>query len=275
MSSDDAFSNTRPKIDKFAALAATQLKQQDPTNAETDNSVEAFSETVNKSSTNDDEYDKNLPLLTETVSHPEIPPVPQRPPRRDKFASMAAAATPASSEIGGDMPPVRRPVVDKFAAVQLQKQIDDLKQIRESNIELSKQRDGILADCETAEDLIVTLLRIVEQTSCMWSDNARWYIEAPSIKSCRGELDKLSDGFQETLVELYGNLSKHATHVKAYKNDEADKIDTNSIYIQRVEQRLAETKLRLMQYCVTVSKGDSTLPIPIPETSALGDDLGA
>lgn len=257
---DDA--NARPKVDKFAALAATQHKQQDATQytQPDDLTVEEITEAVS-GNRDDNEPDKKLPPLADALSHPGESLVAARPARRDKFASLAATATSASFNDVGNNPQPRRPVVDKFAAVQLQKQIDDLKQIRASTIELSEQRNGILADCETAEDMIVTLLRFVEQTATIYSDNTRWQIETPEIRSSREDFANLLDGYQGALVEMHGVLSKHAPHVKAYKSNEAEQVDTNSIYIQRVEHRLADTKVALMQDCLIAAKGKAVLSI--------------
>jgi hypothetical protein len=270
--------NSRPKVDKFAALAATQKKQQDPLQpAEVDDlNIQAVSESVTGKQ-DDDESNKKLPPLADTLSYPEIPLVAPQPVRRDKFASMAAAASSASFDEASDNPQARRPVVDKFAAVQLQKQIDDLKKIRESTIEISKQRDGILADCDRAEDMVVKLLRFVEQTATIYSDDARWKIETPSIKLSRENFSNVLGGYQEALVEVHALLSKHAPHVKAYKNILAEQVDTKSIYVQRVEQRLADTKLGLMQEYVmqdyvSAGKGDTVFPFLVrPELKVLAD----
>jgi hypothetical protein len=255
--------NVRPKVDKFAALAATQQKQQNPmhcTEVE-DAPMVTVSEYV-RSNKDDDKSDKKLLPLADTISHPEIPLFGSGPARRDKFASMAAALSSASFDDAGDNPQSRRPVVDKFAAIQLQKQTDDLKHIRERTVELSKQRDGILSDCDTAEDMIVKLLRFVEQTATVYSDDTRWQLETPSIKSSREDFANVLGGYQEALVEVHGLLSKHAPHVKAYKSKESEQVDTNSIYIQRVEQRLADTKLELMQDFMDAAKGRTILPLP-------------
>lgn len=147
---------------------------------------------------------------------------------RDKFASMTAAASAA-------------PRRDKFAAVQQQKLTDNLKLQRQALLDRCDQRAAVWKDLEAAEAAVTKLLdlsartvdQLVEQTTKSIGNDV----------DTTEDLSQIQTVYRDTVADIHRLLSPHSDLVQAYKAP----THINRMYVQRVEHRLAESRLELMQ----------------------------
>jgi hypothetical protein len=296
-----AFDDQRkPKIDKFAALAAAQQqKATDAAVVESHITDQVRNNPMDEGGTKDVEmlidHDESTPNSMDIKSEYSMPPpssepvIAQRnPPRRDKFASMAAAAAAAETSTTTNTTDrdrdtnttnthttkttQRTTTNDKFAAVQQRKQVDDQNQQRQRWIELCSQRDSIWNDCDLAEHAVTDLLKYAEQTATLLSKNTiASSINADSYMKSKEQLSQLIHDYQSTVVQVHDLLSKHAHHVLAYKSNiqrhgetisnGSNNNTSTSMYTQRVEYRLAETKRQLIQDLLTSIREESDVAI--------------
>ena len=288
--------HNKPKVDKFAALAAAQQqKAADPTILDTNSPDEGGTKDVDMLLENETTPDA-MEIVTEssiqeqsserTTAGSQQQKV-QHPFRRDKFASMAAAAaetTMSSSTADGDGNEDNRTVIprtkgnDKFAAVLIQKQVEDQNQQRQRLMELCAQRDSIWNDCDMAEDAVTDLLKYAEQTAILLSKNTTVNsTDSDAIKKSKEQLSKLIHDYQSSVVQVHDLLAKHSHHVQAYKSNVQRHGElmhrgssttsnnntvqsNNNMYTQRVEHRLAETKRQLIQDLLSSMKEETSVP---------------
>ena len=284
--------HNKPKVDKFAALAAAQQqKAADPTILDTNSPDEGGTKDVDMLLENETNPDA-MEIVTEEQSSERTTAGSQQqkvqhPFRRDKFASMAAAAaetTMSSSTADGDGNEDNRTVIprtkgnDKFAAVLIQKQVEDQNQQRQRLMELCAQRDSIWNDCDMAEDAVTDLLKYAEQTAILLSKNTTVNsTDSDAIKKSKEQLSKLIHDYQSSVVQVHDLLAKHSHHVQAYKSNvqrhgelmhrgssttsNNNTVQSNSnMYTQRVEHRLAETKRQLIQDLLSSMKEETSVP---------------
>jgi hypothetical protein len=204
--------------------------------------------------------------------------------QRDKFAALAAAAAAAAaagntttptSATNGAATSVNRvntehPRRDKFAAVQQLKISDNRQQQAERLRHRCLQRDAVWNDIDTAEAHVTKLLHLASQTALALSQQAAGSNSSNSATSTSSIIDlrETQRQYRETIQEIHRLLSPHADLVQAYRAPS----HVNEMYLERVEQRIAESKLELLQELlhqsgvVVVSAATSTTT-----TSASGD----
>ena len=210
----------------------------------------------------------------------------QLPPRRDKFASMAAAAAAVDSHHhnnNNNSSSVAHGVTtttttsdddDPSAAATDRTQ----QQLKKRCLELCIQRDSVWDDCDRAEQAVTDLLQIAARTATYLSQQTQVFDDGARQEQLR----QLIQEYQATVVQVHDVLAPHAHLVQAYQNHHRhrhrapprqtpteDHHDTSgdgsstilpmmmshdddhhhhhSVYTQRVEHRLAETKRQLLQ----------------------------
>lgn len=220
------------------------------------------------------------------------------PPKRDKFASMAAAAAApkrdklASMAAAAASPPKRGG--DKLAnmaaaasAASTPQQHESQQKEKEKQQELvkqrMKQRDQVLEDLRKAEGWTFQLVSLASQT-------ARALENVDSLETQNVSL--ISKEYRETLQQIHSILSPHASLVVPYQNhgvddktirDEAKNEETktdknkNSInmYASRVEMRLAQERCNVLQELLRLeqeeAKDDSADPATSSAKATAGD----
>lgn len=153
---------------------------------------------------------------------------------RDKFASMAAAAAAA-------------PRRDKFAAVQQRKLDDELKQQRQALQARCHQRDAVWDDIAQAEAAVTQLLELAARTVDGLVQNTTAAGGGDDTGDNNNDnndpLWRVQAEYRDTVANIHRWLSPHAHLVQAYQEPQ----HVNRMYVQRVEHRLAESRLELMQ----------------------------
>ena len=217
----------------------------------------------------------------------------QLPPRRDKFASMAAAAaatTVDSSSVAHGVTTTTTTTSDdddpSAAATDRTQQ-----QLKKRCLELCIQRDSVWDDCDRAEQAVTDLLQIAARTATYLSQQTKVVDDGARQEQLR----QLIQEYQATVVQVHDVLAPHAHLVQAYQNHHRhrhrapprqtpteDHHDTSgdgsstillptmmshdddhhhhhSVYTQRVEHRLAETKRQLLQDLIAL-QNDAEVP---------------
>lgn len=194
---------------------------------------------------------------------------PVAPPKKDKFASMAAAAAApapkrdkfASMAAVATTPPTSQPA-----------QTQSKEQAHESLQKRLAQRNQVLKDLQQAEGWTWQLMCLARNTTRSLSDVSK-------AENAHDEISHLSKQYRDTLEQIHSLLSPHASLVKAYQNHSVDKkmeeavvdsADNKSktemnMYAARVEMRLAKERrdvlqelLRLEQQQVDSSKQETS-----------------
>jgi hypothetical protein len=173
-------------------------------------------------------------------------------------------------------PPKQR---DKFAALggggggggaERKKISDDRQQQTERLRQRCLQRDAVWQDIDNAEAHVTKLLHLASQTALALAQQA-----AGTDTSIMVDLRETQRQYRETVQEIHRLLSPHADLVQAYKAPSR----VNQMYLERVEQRIAESKLELMrellhQAGVAVASSSSTTTTTTTTTSATVDNGG-
>lgn len=203
---------------------------------------------------------------TADTTKPKVTDVGPAPPKRDKFASMAAAAKHRETQSDINPPPPKRDKLasmaaaqqttakrDKLAsmaAVSRQQQSTesannttsepitrDTKQSLERRL---KQRDQVLQDLEQAEGWTWQLLTLASTTAQCLADLQ---------EDKKEEISKLSATYRDVLHKIHSTLSPHAHLIVPYQNHQVDVADNKldvaeeervHMYAARVEMRLAQ-----------------------------------
>jgi hypothetical protein len=199
--------------------------------------------------------------------------------QRDKFAALAAAAAAAGNTItttttnNAAATAVNRvntehPRRDKFAAVQQLKISDNRQQQAERLRQRCLQRDAVWNDIDTAEAHVTKLLHLASQTALALSQQAAGSSSNNSNTSII-DLRETQRQYRETIQEIHRLLSPHADLIQAYKAPS----HVNQMYLERVEQRIAESKLELMQELLHQS-GVVVSTTTATSSAGGGDDSG-
>jgi hypothetical protein len=205
--------------------------------------------------------------------HPQAATATAAPPakQRDKFAALAAAAaaaaagntTTTTTTTTVNRVNTEHPRRDKFAAVQQLKISDNRQQQAERLRQRCLQRDAVWNDIDTAEAHVTKLLHLASQTALALSQQAAGTSATSSIIDLR----ETQRQYRETIQEIHRLLSPHADLVQAYRAPS----HVNQMYLERVEQRIAESKLELLQELLHQS-GVAIVSTTPTTTSAGGDD---
>jgi hypothetical protein len=278
--------NPAPKRDKFAALASQQQQQQQQPKRDKFASLQARHQQEQEAAA---AATATTLATTTQVATAATPSIQQQPvaaaPKRDKFASLAAASAAAagpasamrdkfasmaaahsheasSTEEATGSNRARR---DKFAAVQQQKKVDDVHKKKQAVIDKCRQRDQVWKDLDTAEAAVTRLLQLAEQTASILAAQTVRNLH-PDEDDNSSRLQTLPLQYQETVNEIHTLLKPHAAHIKPY----VAPTRVNRMYLQRVEHRLAESKLRLLQeYNLEVEQQQSATNPPDKEAVAV------
>lgn len=200
--------STPPKTDKFAAMAARQQQQADDATSTATKRDKFAAMTARQ------QQSPELPASPELADHPTA--------KRDKLAAMTARQTPARHD----------KLAHKFAAVTEQTAAEQKKQDNNDLKRKCSQRDAIWEDLDQAEQMVVQLLEIAQNT-------------AQALATPAAPLDDLPERYQSKLQKIHSLLQPHAEHIHAYQQPTA----INRIYQTRVEWRLAvEAKELLGEY---------------------------
>lgn len=224
--------NNAPKRDKFAALAAQQAAPKRDKFA----SLQAQQQSEAAGS---------------TAASATPQPLVAAPPRQDNVESLAAASQPqlnrdkfasmASAQAAEEGNPVRR---DKFAAVQQQKKVEDVHKKKKLIADKCRQRDHVWKDLDAAEAAVTRLLHLAERTADTLAVQTGQAQSHDSLSTSL--LMDIQSQYQQSVNNIHALLEPHAEHIKAY----AAPTRVNRMYLQRVEHRLADSKLRLLQECM-------------------------
>lgn len=160
----------------------------------------------------------------------------ETPPKRgDKFAALSNTNRVKEN-----------PRRDKFAAVQQQKIIDEQQQHRQQTLDRCRQRDAAHQQIDAAEAKVTQLMDLASQTALALSQQAAG--EASHV-----DLIATQKQYHVLLKEIHDLLAPHADLVKAYKPPER----VNQMYLERVERRIAESKVSLLQEMLQQSGVDA------------------
>lgn len=121
------------------------------------------------------------------------------PPKRDKLASMAAASSQASSADADDTTNKSEQSKEEYQALVKKRMT---------------QRDQVLKDLEKAEGWTWQLLSLASKTARSLSE-----LDMDNVE----ELGQTSQQYRTTLQKIHGTLSPHASLVVAYENHGIDK----------------------------------------------------
>jgi hypothetical protein len=168
----------------------------------------------------------------------------QIPPKRDEFASLNSGRQ--SEEAGGagtknTAVAVRRG--DKFAAVRQQKQVAEQQTKQQALLDKCRQRDQVWKDLDTAEAAVVRLLQLAEQTASILAAQTTTPSNESSSNNTMSNLVQIQSQYQEKVHEIHSLLKPHTEFVRAYEAPAR----VNPMYLQRVELRLADSKVRLLE----------------------------
>jgi hypothetical protein len=222
------------KRDKFAALAAAQQQLTPPPQAPKRDKFASLQAKQGAESLGE----SHSPATTAGGSASHIPP------KRDKFASLKSGRQ--SEEAGGDSTSntavtVRRG--DKFAAVRQQKQVAEQQTKQQALLDKCRQRDQVWKDLDTAEAAVVRLLQLAEQTASILAAQTSIPSSESSNHNTMSNLVQIQSQYQEKVHEVHSLLKPHAAFVRAYQAPAR----VNAMYLQRVELRLADSKVRLLE----------------------------
>jgi len=176
---------------------------------------------------------------------PKDPPAVAAAPKRDKFASLAAASSKESTPTAATTattqtinPQPRRR--DKFAAVQQQKTVADELQAKRAIRERCQQRDAVWNDLDQAEAAVVRVLQLAQQTAtALVQQTTEQQDETQWLV-----LQQLQQDYQDGVVQdIHDRLAPHAEHVVAYQAPQ----HVHQLYLSRVEHRIAVSKRDLLQ----------------------------
>ena len=164
------------------------------------------------------------------------------------------------------------------------------QQLKKRCLELCTQRDSVWDDCDRAEQAVTDLLQIAARTATYLSQQTKVVDDGARQEQLR----QLIQEYQATVVQVHDVLAPHAHLVQAYQNHHRhrhhapprqtpteDHHDTSgdgsstilpmmmshdddhhhhhSVYTQRVEHRLAETKRQLLQDLIAL-QNDAEVP---------------
>ena len=249
----------QPKRDKFASLQARHQQEQEAAAAATTLETPAATPSIqNQPVAAAPKRDKFASLAAASAA------AGPASAKRDKFASMAAAHSHEASSTE-EAPGSNRARRDKFAAVQQQKKVDDVHKKKQAVIDKCRQRDQVWKDLDTAEAAVTRLLQLAEQTASILAAQTAQALH-PDDDDSSSSLQTLPLQYQETVNEIHTLLKPHAAHIKAY----VAPTRVNRMYLQRVEHRLAESKLRLLQeYNLEVEQQQSATNPPDKEAVAI------
>jgi hypothetical protein len=262
-----------PKRDKFAALAAQQKQPQAAVAA-------AAAAAAPPTAT-------SVPSAASTSASASA-----GPKRADKFASLQNATAIATT--------VRKNRGDKFAAVQQQKKVAERQNKQQELLDKCRQRDQVWNDLDTAEASVIRLLQLAEQTTSLLAQQSLEPITASSdadmdtdADSIMSRLEGLQSQYQQTVHQVHSLLAPHAEFVKAYEKGGTtastaaaaaaaasttgtSTSNINPMYLQRVELRLADSKVRLLEKLHDNLKGnnstnDSQPQLPTEAITSLDD----
>jgi hypothetical protein len=224
--------------------------------------------------------------------------VSSSPPKRDKFASMAAAAAggaagDAAASAAGDAAASAAPDDprrDKLTALAVsapQHQEHQPVATSEEKNELLKQRmaqrDRVLKDLQQAEGWTWNLLTLANKTASSLS----------TLDTTKEQVSELSKQYRDTLQNIHSILTPHASLVVAYQNHGVDKNrkeasdeekkeghgqkEIVNMYAAKVERKLAQERrnvlqglLRLEQQRGEQASVDDELPVPASKGSTVG-----
>jgi hypothetical protein len=222
------------KRDKFAALAAAQQQLTPPPQAPKRDKFASLQAKQGAESLGE----SHSPATTAGGSASHIPP------KRDKFASLKSGRQ--SEEAGGDSTSntavtVRRG--DKFAAVRQQKQVAEQQTKQQALLDKCRQRDQVWKDLDTAEAAVVRLLQLAEQTASILAAQTSIPSSESSNHNTMSNLVQIQSQYQEKVHEVHSLLKPHAAFVRAYQAPAR----ANPMYLQRVELRLADSKVGLLE----------------------------
>ena len=168
------------------------------------------------------------------------------------------------------------------------------QQLKKRCLELCIQRDSVWDDCDRAEQAVTDLLQIAARTATYLSQQTQVFDDGAANNN-KEQLRQLIQEYQATVVQVHDVLAPHAHLVQAYQNHHRhrhrapqqrqtpteDHHDTSgdgsstilpmmmshdddhhhhhSVYTQRVEHRLAETKRQLLQDLIAL-QNDAEVP---------------
>ena len=195
------------------------------------------------------------------------------PPKRDKFASMAAAAAAApkrdklasmmaaaSSHAQQDTTAKRDKFASIAAASQQQQSTATITTINDKNSLLQKQmtqRNQALKDLQQAEGCTWQLLTLASKTARSFSNIHH--------ETNEDDVSQLSQQYRDTLQKIHSILSPHASLVVAYQNHVVDKQQDTvhkkqnvNMYAARVELRLAQERRNVVKELLRLEQQETT-----------------